>query len=625
MTHRTTAPRPAAHRAALIAIQAAAALALVACGGGSGLPTSAADSSATAQSSTTASDVSLLDGAASAYIPTEAATPVATPRATTQATLMSATEAARLAQQASFGPTEGLISTIATQGATAWIANQMNAAKSVYPMLGTTGIDQWTNTSSSYCQGTVGYASAALATCFRDNYSVVPLGWQMYRQALAGSDQLRQRMALALSQIVVVNEREVEGLYGHRDYQQMLRDNAFGNYRDVLREVALSPVMGDFLNGVNNDKTDPNENFAREFLQLFTIGTCKLNHDGSLAGGSCQPNYDNTVVRNYAYGLTGWTFPAGGASAWCKPKCSGWQNPRFLRGHMVAVDGHQDTTARTLLGGVQLPAGRTGAAALERILDSVMNHQNIGPFVARRLIEQFVTANPSSAYISTVASAFESGSYAGFGAGTRGDLAATIAAVLLNGEARKVDYIWGAGYGRLREPIQLFTATLRAMEASSDAIWFGWTFGDAMGQDPFNPPSVFNYYAPDYALAGTSQVSPAFGIENESSTLMRIQFLWMINNPWILTGQRLDPSAVSGSWGTSISMSKWLSVASDPAALVDRFNLLMTSNQLTASQRQTVIDAVAAWDPAQDSDYRLHRVRTAAYLTFLSPQFSVIR
>ncbi|WP_176256772.1 DUF1800 domain-containing protein [Derxia lacustris] len=626
MTQRI--PASGALDALRLALSAALALALAACGGGGGLPTESSGT-ATAAAASASSATTSLDGTAAAYIPTVAADAVVTPRASAQATttLMAASDAARLAQQATFGPTEALISTIATQGASAWIAAQMTAAKSVYPALGTSAVDTNTNASATWCQTQVGYDAAANSTCWRDNMSVVPVGWQFYRQALAGEDQLRQRMALALSELLVVNNRQIEGTYAFRDYQQMFRDYAFGNYRDLLREVALSPVMGQFLNSVNNDKSDPNENFAREFLQLFTIGTCQLNHDGSLTGGTCQPNYDNAMVRNYAYALTGWTYPAGGANGWCKPLCNGWQNPRFLRGRMVAVDGHQDTTARTLLNGVQLPASRTAAQSLELVLDSVMNHKNMAPFIARRLIQAFVTSNPSPGYLAAVATAFESGSYAGFGSGTRGDLAATLAAVLLSTEARLDGYVWGDGYGRLREPVQLYTAVLRATEASTDAIWFNWTFGDGLGQDPFNAPSVFNFYAPDNALPGTSYVSPAFGIENASTTLSRIQFLWILNNPWITSGLRLDPSSgVSGSWGTYITMSKWLPLVTDPATLVDRFNLLTTSNQLTPTQRQAVIDAVSAWNSTNDpTNWQAHRVRTAAYLTFLSPQFSIVR
>ncbi|WP_028311138.1 DUF1800 domain-containing protein [Derxia gummosa] len=627
MTERQTAGRIA--QGARLAIAALVSLALAACGGG-GLPTDSASTASTA-SIASASDTSLLTTGSSTYdIRTVKAPAVVTPqaasaRASTQAaTLLSASDAARLAQQASFGPTEALISDISTQGATAWIAAQMNADETVYPYLGASSVDTY-DSSTAWCNAKL--TGTALTNCFRDYFSVVPLGWQFYRHAITGTDQLRQRVAWALSQILVVNENEVHGLYGHRDYQQLFRDYAFGNYRDLLREVILSPVMGEFLNSVNNDKSDPNENFAREFLQLFTIGTCKLDNNGAISGGSCQPNYNNATVRNYAYALTGYTYPPGGKRSWCNPTCSGWQNPRFLRGQMVNVAAHHDQNSRALVNGVTVPAGASAAQALELVLDSVMNHQNIGPFVARRLIQALVTSNPSPAYVYVVGKAFTDGSYAGFGSGKRGDLAATVAAVLLNGEARKTDYLWNGGYGRLREPVQLYTAVMRATEANTDAVWFDWVYGDAMSQEPFNAPSVFNYYPPDYALAGTSYVSPAFGIENESSTLQRILFLWMVNNPWVTTSLRFDPSTtVSGAWGTYVSMSKWMSLTSDPASLVDRFALLATSSQLTSAQRSAMIDSVSAWNSTNDpTAWQLHRVRTAAYLAFLAPQFSVIR
>ena len=152
------------------------------------------------------------------------------------------------------------------------------------------------------------------ADCWRDWQSTEPLLWDFYRNAISQPDQLRQRVAFALQQIVVVSGIEVSGTYGFRKYHNDLMDLSFGNYRDVLRKVTLSPLMGDFLNNANNDKDAPNENYARELLQLFSIGTCELEADGALKTGKCVPTYDNETVRSYAYALTGWTYPAGGVS-----------------------------------------------------------------------------------------------------------------------------------------------------------------------------------------------------------------------------------------------------------------------------------------------------------------------
>ena len=172
---------------------------------------------------------------------------------------------------------------------------------------GTGAVHQFAQSSGEFCDGRGD-------NCWRDWSSSTPLLWDFYRNAVSEPDQLRQRVGWALQQILVVSNLEVFGTYGLRNYNNALLNQAFGNYRDVLRSVALSPVMGDYLNNVNNDKAAPNENFARELLQLFALGTCELNTNGTLKTGDCVPTYDNETVRNYAYALTGWTYPAGGAT-----------------------------------------------------------------------------------------------------------------------------------------------------------------------------------------------------------------------------------------------------------------------------------------------------------------------
>ena len=236
----------------------------------------------------------------------------------------------RLADQASFGATETLIADIRVQGRAGWIAAQMSATASRYTAGNGDAIHK--NTSNT---GFCDQSAYTGPTCWRDWYSSQPLVWDFYRNATQNGDQLRQRVAFALQQIVVVNNLDVEGTYGLRNYHNTLLDNAFGNYRQVLKKVTLSPVMGDFLNNANNDKAAPNENYARELLQLFSIGTCELNADGTVKGGACAPTYNNETVRNYAYALTGWTYPAGGATPYgCWPTGA---NCRYYGGDMVAV------------------------------------------------------------------------------------------------------------------------------------------------------------------------------------------------------------------------------------------------------------------------------------------------
>ncbi|WP_085315746.1 DUF1800 domain-containing protein [Derxia lacustris] len=577
---------------------------LAGCGGG-GDATAAADSGSGAGRASVQSTASV---AALADAPTDSV------------------DAARLAQQASFGATDELIAEIAARGPAKWVAQQIAMTMTSYPALGDSTLDRWTRTDQNWCDGNFAAGTLANVFCWRDQLTATPVAWAFYRQAITGRDQLRQRMALALSHLFPVSDMEVPGTYGIRQWHQMLRQMAFANYRDLLRQVALSPVMGEFLDNANNSKTDPNENFARELLQLFSLGTCLLNHDGTLKGDACQPTYDNATVRNYAHALTGWTYPAGGRNPWCAGTCSDGSNPRYLLGNMLAVPARHDGAARTLLSGRQLAAGSTPAGALEVVLDSLMRHPNLAPRVARRLIQHFVTSNPSPAYVDAVASAFDTGLHAGIGSGSRGDLAATVAAVLLHAEARDPAAIDQPGYGRLREPMQLWTAAMRALDARSDGVWWNWAYGDEMRERPLSPPSVFGHYQPDTPLGSSGLVGTGFDIEDETTSLQRNVLLQYLNFSVGDDVVQLPAPSVAGAIGTVISHDRWLPQVADAAALVDRFDLLLTSRQLTAEQKAVIVAAVAVITPAtQGAGWQNRRLRTAAYLVMMAPQFSIVR
>jgi len=519
-------------------------------------------------------------------------------------------DAVRLAEQASFGPTEALVSEIRTQGSARWVAGQMALSGARYSAGGSGAVHQHTG-SGDFCDGRGD-------NCWRDWSSSTPLLWDFYRNAIERPDQLRQRVALALQQIVVVSNLEVSGTYGLRGYHNMLLDNAFGNYREVLRKVSLSPVMGDYLDNVNNDKTAPNENYAREMLQLFSVGTCELNTDGTLRTGACLPTYDNATVRDYAYALTGWTYPAGGRTPYgCWPSGA---NCRYLQGDMVPVAAFHDTQPRTLLSGVTLPAGHNATAALDAVLDSLMAHPNTAPFVAKQLIQHLVTSNPSPAYVGRVATAFASGRSGSFGTGLRGDLQATVAAVLLDPEARAP--VPGSTAGRLREPVQLFTGMLRALNGRSDGDALGWWWGEELRQHMFRSPSVFNYYPPDYPLPGTNLVGPAFGIHNANAALQRINFA---NYLLFWNGSNAE-SSVPNALGTRVNLSAFTADAADPARLVERLSLLALGEPLPQASRSAVIQAVSVYtQQSHGADHLVNRVRQAAYLIFASPQYQVAR
>ncbi|WP_139826207.1 DUF1800 domain-containing protein [Derxia lacustris] len=638
----TARPQAWRRRAGLLAGVLALAAALGGCGGGDPLAAASANRAGVAAADPATRDAADPTADAAASAAPSAADPgaavadasAAIGRATRQslasvaASAAEATttlDAARLANQATFGATNAVIAEIRKAGPAKWIAQQMLTTRSVYPAVGSDAVDRWTG-AGDWCANQFADGTTARQYCWRDYYTATPMGWHFYRQAIGGKDQLRQRVAWALSQWLVVSDTEVYSAYGMREWHQMLRDRALGNYRDLLREVILSPVMGAFLNNVDNGKTDPNENFARELLQLFSLGTCQLNRDGTLKTGSCIATYDNARVREYAYALSGWTYPVGGSNYWCAAKC-GWRNVRYFKGRMVAVEAQHDSAARSLLSGVTVAAGSSAAVAVERVLDSLMKHPNLAPFVARRLIQHFVTSNPSPAYVEAVATAFETGLYADIGRGLRGDLAATVAAVLLHPEARDPAAITRPAYGRLREPVQAWTAAMRALDVRTDGIWWTGLFGRDMGQAPFSPPSVFSYYAPDAALVGTPYVAPAMGIENEATTLSRLSLIQYLSIGAPSNGQVVAPTAtVAGSIGTTISHQRWLPAVDNSALLVNQISLLLTASQLTVTQKAAIVAALDAINPTTFGSYwQTRRLRVAVFLVMACPQFSIVR
>ena len=530
---------------------------------------------------------------------------------------MSRADAFRLAEQATFGPSEALLDSMTQSSAAAWVQAQLSSNGSRYSLGQGDAIHRDTS-GKNFCS----LAAYAGPNCDRDWFSTQPLVWDFYRNATTQLDQLRQRVALALQQILVVNNQEVGGTYGFRVYYNTLLAQALGNYREVLRKVALSPVMSEFLTNVNNDKAAPNENFGRELLQLFSIGTCELNMDGSLKGSACQASYSNEQVRAYAYALTGWTYPAGGQAAkTCFPKGS---NCTYLDGDMVPLARLHDQEARTLLSGVTVPAGSTAPQALEKVLDSLMLHPNMPPFMGRQLISHLVSSNPSPAYVQRVAQAFASGSFStqglSFGSGQRGDLAATVAAVLLDAEARG-DTPAAVQGGKLREPALYFAGVIRALNGQTDGNDFAWWWGEALQQHLFRPPSVFNFYPPDFPVAGTTLRGPAFGIQNANSGMQRLNFLTYL----LFWNGSAPDSTVPGATGTRINTTAFEPDAGQSDVLVGRLAALCCGARLSPAARAEVVRAVEtiAADAQRNPGWARDRVLQAAYLLWASPAHQV--
>lgn len=507
-------------------------------------------------------------------------------------------DALRLLRQATFGATDALATRVEQIGASAWLQEQFAAPKSTYPDLPYVAFNR-----PDTCTG----------TCARDNYSLFPVQVRFLQNAMTGQDQLRQRVAFALSQIIVTSGVEVNHAYAMTRYQQILLDHAFGNYRDVLLHTTLSPAMGRFLDMANNNKPDvargisANENFAREMLQLFSIGVYELNLDGTErkdANGNPIPTYNQTTVENFARVFTGWTYPPVGGGVAVRNNGVNYEAP------MQAVEANHDVNPKTLLNGVQLPANRTALADLNSAIDNIFNHANVGPFVSKQLIQKLVGGTPSPAYVGRVAAVFNNN-----GSGVRGDLRAVTQAILLDAEARG-DHKAGGTYGHLLEPILLVTGLMRGLGAATDGVYESRQLG-TMAQNIFTAPSVFNFYPPDRALPTTGSTAPEFGILNTSTIFARANF---INT--VVMGNAIAPDAtVTGSIGTTINWTPWQALAADPAGLVDRLAWTFTAGSLSDSARSiiiTAVNAVAATDT-------LNRAKTAAYLVLNSSQTQVER
>jgi uncharacterized protein (DUF1800 family) len=509
-------------------------------------------------------------------------------------------DAVRLAGQATFGPTAAVVHDIDTQGPAAWLDAQLQLPPSdlgTYPVIA--------DNVNTVCP--VGSA----ATCYRDNFTPFLTEVAFFRKAISGPDQLRQRVAFALSQIVVISGAEVRPNYGLAEYEKLLLRDAFGTYRQLLEDVTLSPAMGRYLDMVNNDKpnpargTSPNENYAREVMQLFSIGLVQLQPDGSVvtdSSGTPVPTYDQNAVIGLAHVFTGWTYPLQtGAS-------QKTHNPAYYLGRMVAVPANHDTAAKLIVGGTQIPAGQSPEADLAQALDTLANHPNVGPFIGKQLIQALVTANPSAAYVGRISAV-----WADDGHGVRGNLGAVVRAILLDPEARgavKSD----PGYGRVKDPVLLLTGPARALGVPTDGVWFAQASG-ALEQPVYLSPTVFNFYPPDYSPDSTL-VSPASALLDSGSVFTRANLLLQL----VYTGQAANKT-VPGATGTEPGLGDLAPFGGDSEALVTSIDALLFHGTLSAAARSTLLDAVNA----QSAESPTGRVRAGVYAAFTSPGYQVER
>ncbi len=496
---------------------------------------------------------------------------------------MTAGAAARFLDQATWGPTPASIAQLQQMGINNWLNAQFALNTSDIP-------DQ------PQLDSTTGMP----------NRDLHPVQAAFFQNTVTGQDQLRQRVAFALSQMWVVSFTGVPVAYAFPPYWRIFRDDAFGNYRNLIHDVTLSPAMGRYLNVANNDKANPakntsaNENYARELMQLFTLGLTELNPDGTPVLDSNKnpvPTYNQAVVTNMAKVLTGWTYPtAPGATA-------KKNNPEYFFGQMFAVESNHDTTSKAIFGNVTIPAGQTAEQDLDSLLDALMAQPSMAPFVSQQLIQHLVTSNPSPQYIARISSVFEND-----GNGVKGNLQAVIAAILTDPEARAGDNatatLTNATFGHLREPVLFLPNLLRGLNATLTANSAIYSDSADLGENLFNAPSVFSYFSPQYRIAG-GLLGPEFQIYTTQTAADRAD---MVNA--ILYGA-IDK-------GTTVNLTPFVQQAGNTTSLLNSISAVFLHGSMSPALEQAATDAVdAASTPTA-------KTQAALYVVLTSDEYQII-
>jgi uncharacterized protein (DUF1800 family) len=514
-------------------------------------------------------------------------------------------EAARFLTQSTFGPTFDEILTLAQNNLfSTWLDQQFSLPIDAH----------WDYVENGERTGTSRYDGAMMES--------------FWRQAVRGPDQLRQRVTFALSEIMVVSTvnsalgGEGFGLASHYD---ILNRNAFGNFRTLLEEVSLSPAMGKYLSHLANEKEDPasgrtpDENYAREVMQLFSIGLWQLNQDGTRkldAQGKPIPTYTQKDILGMARVFTGWSWEStsrdeGGFRGWYTyPGYSHW------RPLMVDYPQFHSTSAKEIINGVVIPPNTPPRESLRVALNTLFNHPNVGPFIGRQLIKRLVTSNPSPAYVSRVAAAFNNNSL-----NVRGDMKAVIRAVLLDPEARdSASARTNPQWGKVREPIIRYGHWLRAFDVKAQSgLYRIWNLEDpvySLGQNPLRAPSVFNFFRPEYtppgAIAAAQLTAPEFQIIHETTITGATNFFEDET-------RAMSPYDSDSLITTYTPEMAW---ADQPEKLIDRLNLILFSGELSNKTRATVLNAINAIK-VNDYNWRERRVITAVFLLTVSPEYVV--
>ncbi len=478
-----------------------------------------------------------------------------------------------------------------------------------------------------------------------------------WESAMTGNDLLRDRVALALSEIFVVSEKSSLFDYaeGQVDYYEMLYNNAFGNFRDLLYDVTVHPTMGFYLSHANNPKSNPtlnrypDENYAREIMQLFTIGLYELNNDGSrktTAAGDFIPTYDSEDVREFAKVFTGlagadWSRHAyeAGATAWGPFNFGEGIWATDLTQPLIMYEGWHEQGAKYLLNGQVVPSGQTGMQDVNNAIDNLYNHPNVGPFIGYKLIQRLVKSNPTPEYIERVSNIFNDN-----GQGIRGDMQAVIRAILMDSEARDCSWLPVSHHGMLKEPIVRYTHACRAFNAYNSFGRFynsAWNFNRLQEQHPLASPSVFNFFQPDYQpigdIADLSLFAPEFQIFNSSTSLNYVNLVhsmalwdWVFDE--FVEWQPNHQNIVDADY-TSLNLTDEFALitSSNPTILdaeldqlLDRLDIILTHGNMSDRTRSVIKNAAMEYGTNQWASSEWI-VRFAIYFTMISPDYAILK
>ncbi|MFM8337992.1 MAG: DUF1800 family protein [Opitutaceae bacterium] len=531
-------------------------------------------------------------------------------------------EAARFLIQATFGATQEDIVKVAAKGYSAWINEQMGA---VPPSSHRT--ETMHDFNRNQTNGGTGTRNAVtLAYQYPGGPHRQAAWWKI---AVEGPDQLRQRVAFALSQILVISDTNgtvAAWQEGAANFYDIFVNHAFGNFRDVLEQVTLNPMMGIYLSALRSAKATfdtrgnptslPDENFAREVMQLFTIGLNELNPDGTLRldpNGQPIPTYSQDTIMQMAKVFTGWGFASSVENATANVNLFRGTPGNYVDPMMLWPAFHDDTS-KTIVGGKVLPAGQGGMKDLKDALDALVAHPNTAPFISRQLIQRLVTSNPSPSYIYRVAQVF-----ANNGAGVRGDLGAVVRAILLDYEARSPAVAATATFGKLKEPLLMTTALLRATGGTSNAGRINIPNPEgSLSQASLRSPTVFNFYEPNYVLPGAvaeaGLYAPEFQILNDTTAITQPNFYY----GYIYTTRSTTDMAQQT---VGLNLTPFYPLARTPAQLAETMSLLFTSGTMPKASLDRVTAAINALPAGNGTATAndIERVRAAIYLVLTSP------